>query len=676
MRSTRPKPSNTSRKPRLAPARRDAHTARAAVPPSPRHPVSAESLVHAVQDALRTSAVPPLAALSSALPQLLRQTGIDTLHLEPGTLAPSFPHTHFLWQGIDGTQIPVHCGNAERGAPRPEVLPLWTGEVPVIEPPALAPAESPSGAAAAHTAALLHDAEFFAALRPGGLADYPAAALDQAWRDLASPSSARRRAARRAATALAARARSAWARQINTRGIRHPLAVFNTLSWAESDLVTIPLARGRAPAALRDGDGNLVSAVQHVQTAAGPACLVRPTNVPALGYAIFDLTTTQPAYHPAEAVCTSCSPGGAVLENRLLRLEIDAAGRISRLFDKTVGREVLILGRPANQFILADVPLSVPGHLRLIERGPLRATLEIRHTLGRKCRLTQRIVLGTESRRVDFQAAVEGLAPAAALRVEHPVAVLSSRATYEIPFGHIERPTHRNAGVYFQPAAFSSRWADLSESGYGMALLQDGDCTVEVQGQSLALQCSASRVAPSQRPGRDASAADDARHTLTYSLHPHPGDFAEAGVLQQAFRLAHPLYAQREPPHPGPSHPRMQMLGASAPNVLIESVRKARRGSALIVRLREAWGRRGPLTLTLWAPVKKCTPVDLIERPGARDDADIESRTIRWRVTPHAIRTLKLELQARRGGGSPGGGRRQMRPGRSPPVFNDAKVSR
>ncbi len=60
------------------------------------------------------------------------------------------------------------------------------------------------------------------------------------------------------------------------------------------------------------------------------------------------------------------------------------------------------------------------------------------------------------------------------LKVAFPVNVHSPRATYEIQYGQTERPTHFNTSwdlARFEVCA--QKWADLSEAGYGVALIND-----------------------------------------------------------------------------------------------------------------------------------------------------------------------------------------------------------
>src|SRR5690606_5566610 len=97
---------------------------------------------------------------------------------------------------------------------------------------------------------------------------------------------------------------------------------------------------------------------------------------------------------PSPATTLHASP--TLLENDLLRVELDEAGDITRIYDKRNDREVMPPNTKANQFqAFEDRPLNwdawdidifyddklylaePAASVRVVESGPLRATLEI-----------------------------------------------------------------------------------------------------------------------------------------------------------------------------------------------------------------------------------------------------------------------------------------------------------
>ena len=180
----------------------------------------------------------------------------------------------------------------------------------------------------------------------------------------------------------------------------------------------------------------------------------------------------------------------------------------------------------------------------------------------------------------------------------------ASRATYEIQFGHLERPTHANTSwdvARFEVCAH--RWADLGEPGYGVALLNDCKYGYDIRGNVM-------RLSLLRSPGWPDPESDRGTNHFSYALFPHAGDLREAGVIEEAEAFNIPLVvrpkeAQRAgwygyaPLLPSSS---VSIVSVDRPNVTIEAVKKADRDDALVVRLSEAWGARCRVRLWMGVP--------------------------------------------------------------------------
>ena len=77
-------------------------------------------------------------------------------------------------------------------------------------------------------------------------------------------------------------------------------------------------------------------------------------------------------------------------------------------------------------------------------------------------------------------------------------------------------------------------------------------------------------------------------------------------------------------------------------HVIIDTVKKHEDSNALIVRLYEAYGQRGDVTLTFAGKPRKVTECDLMEE----NDAPVKTKgnAVRFYVTPYEIRTFKIEF--------------------------------
>ena len=165
---------------------------------------------------------------------------------------------------------------------------------------------------------------------------------------------------------------------------------------------------------------------------------------------------------------------------------------------------------------LADPATSV----KVVEAGPLRATLEMKRRVLNS-ELVQRISLRHDAAQVDFDTWIDWQDRHILLKVAFPADVLTPQATYEIQWGNIQRPTHRNTSwdwARFETCA--QKWVDLSEGDYGISVLND--CKYGHDIRDNVVRISLLRGATSPDP-----IADIGEHRFAYSLRPHAGSWDE-----------------------------------------------------------------------------------------------------------------------------------------------------
>jgi alpha-mannosidase len=122
------------------------------------------------------------------------------------------------------------------------------------------------------------------------------------------------------------------------------------------------------------------------------------------------------------------------------------------------------------------------------------------------------------SMRVDFETEVDWHETHLLLKAAFPVDIRAARADFDIQWGQIDRPTHRNTS--WDAAQFEVPGAEMggSERGdYGVALLNDCKYGYDVRGDVLRLSLIKSATMPD-------SGADQGHHRFTYALLPHAGD--------------------------------------------------------------------------------------------------------------------------------------------------------
>lgn len=431
---------------------------------------------------------------------------------------------------------------------------------------------------------------------------------------------------------------------IDTTRSANPVVVFNSLSHPRTELITVD--NPEQATAVIDTSGTVIP-VQRDKD--GRATF--EVTVPACGYRVYDLVAGRgDARKTVTAEIRS-------LENDCLLVEIDDDGLISSIFDKGAKRQVLSPAGRGNQFQLhPDYPnfydawdidrfafdqvvgLDDVTSIEVVEAGPLRAGIRVVREFG-DSRITQIIRLDAGSPYIDFETEVQWHEANRLLKVAFPVDVRSHRATYEIQFGHVERPTHANTSwdlARFEVCAH--KWADLSEPGYGVALLNDCKYGYDISDNVI-------RLSLLRAPTWPDPMADRGDHHFTYRLLPHAGDLRQAGVIDTGYDLNVPLVVVATDPHEGTTGPYGSMLSVDSANVVVEVVKESDDGSgALVVRLYEAWGQRGPVTLTAPWPVGRATATDLLERHIEEIPAHDANVTIM--MTPFQIATLKLERAA------------------------------
>jgi alpha-mannosidase len=441
--------------------------------------------------------------------------------------------------------------------------------------------------------------------------------------------------------------------------------VFNSLPWERQECVQIELAADQALPQLADPEGRPLD-TQLIEALDGARALLAETVVPSYGYTTM---TTDHRPQTTEAQTSSSGRRSSVvgrrssLENDELRLELDDNGEIAALYDLRHKRELIGPGSTGNQLVAYEdrpmnwdawdidifyeekpYPVREIAGWRVVEEGPLRATIEIVRRVG-KSTITQRICLWRGSRRVDFVTEVDWQERQMLLRALFPLNINATRATCEIQFGAVERPTHRNTSwdwARFEVCAH--KWVDLSEGSYGVALLNDGKYGHSLHHNVLGLSLLKSAIHPDPD-------ADRGRHRFTYSLLPHAGDWRDGQVVRRAYELNAPLLVTTDHRPPttddGASRSsvvsrRSSLLSTPTDHIVVETVKMAQDGDGLIVRLYEAHNQRGPASLVFARPIAGAVETDLLEREVG--PVTVEGNLLRFDVRPFEIKTLRVRL--------------------------------
>ncbi len=363
-----------------------------------------------------------------------------------------------------------------------------------------------------------------------------------------------------------------------------------------------------------------------------------------------------------KAVASSSTPG---LENEFLRVELNNNGDITRIFDKRASREVIAPNAVANQFQLFEdrsmeydawdidiyyddkMWLAEPASsIKVIEYGELRQTIEIKRRI-QNSEITQRISLNRNSRRLDFDTHIDWQERHTLLKVAFPVDILAPQATYEIQWGNVTRPTHRNTSwdwARFETCA--QKWVDLSEGDYGVSLLNDCKYGHDIHDNVIRMTLLRSPTMPDPM-------ADFGEHEFKYSLYLHIGMWNEE-TQKEAYLLNDPIISYQSSvssKQPALSHvegssvARISSLAScTSPNVIIETIKRAEDGNGIIVRLYESQRKRGQVQVKMGGAVESAWVTNLLEENESA--LSVENDSILLNLKPYQIVTLRITLES------------------------------
>ncbi|GIL45800.1 hypothetical protein Vafri_2950, partial [Volvox africanus] len=267
----------------------------------------------------------------------------------------------------------------------------------------------------------------------------------------------------------------------------------------------------------------------------------------------------------ASILCTTNRKGRVeyVMQNSLIRAVFDSAGRLVSLYDMAWRRELVPESAAGNVFRLyEDIPIFwdawdieiyhlekgslagqglPPPKVTILEYGPVRCRLGVEAQLTQSSSIRQTISLTAVSARLDFHCEISWAENRTALKVEFPWLLDAPAASYEVQYGAVERPTHTNTSwdwARFEVCAH--KWADLSEPGYGVALLNDCKYGHATYGNVMRLTLLRSPKAPDRL-------TDMGEHVLRYALLPHALGWAAAGVAAHGWAFNAPLRVIKPP---------------------------------------------------------------------------------------------------------------------------------
>ncbi len=450
---------------------------------------------------------------------------------------------------------------------------------------------------------------------------------------------------------------------VNTQMTGVPVLVFNTLSWPRTEVIEVEAQLAGPARGISVVDSTGKAAETQLLSMDGETHRARfllRASTPSLGYSIYFVRAGS-----ADASRSTVKATAESLENEFLRLVIDPkSGCMTSLFDKrshaetlapaesdTGGPRDVVCGNLLQTFydkpkdwdawnIDADFEkqhwdLAQADEVKLVESGPLRSVIRIKNHFQNST-FVRNVTVYAGVPRVDVKMQAEWHEKHILLKVAFPLSGHSPKATYEIPYGSIERSTERNTpaeqGQFEVPAL---QWADISDAHHGFSLLNDSKYGYDAKGNVLRLSLLRSPEWPDPH-------ADEGHHEFTYSLYPHAGTWREAQTVRRGYELNYGLFALQTANHQGALPGEHSFLEVAADNVVVTAVKRAEDDGTLIVRFYEWAGRASDVKLQLPPGAASVEETDLMERPMGK--LSVQSGAVSVLTKPYEIKTVKISF--------------------------------
>ena len=419
------------------------------------------------------------------------------------------------------------------------------------------------------------------------------------------------------------------------------LIVFNPNSSSCPVLVEFDLPEGMEHPMIY-GDGYSVACQKD-----GAKAMFVAENLPPKGYRTYRLCDG----------ATDVPAGGMTvtpqrLENNFFSIALNEKGQFTSVYDKSAGREVLQNGKAGNVLMsYEDKPHNWDAwdvnnyyvekawevddllSAEVEENGPVRSCLKLTYRYLDST-IIERIYLYSGIARIDLAFEIDWNEHQVFLRTLFPVDVHSTEATFEIQYGNVKRPTHKNTSWDF--AKFETchhKWLDFSEDDYGVSMLNDCKYGCDVHDSVIGISLLKSALYPNPD-------ADKEHHEFTLSLYPHQGGWKTARTVDQAYSLNNPAVAVVKTNEGGMLPSTLSLVSCPQENVVIEVVKQAEDGDDTIVRLYECFNRRTKASISFGFPVAAVTECDLLEQDVA--PVDYDGSTASFEIKPYEIKTFRL----------------------------------
>ena len=312
------------------------------------------------------------------------------------------------------------------------------------------------------------------------------------------------------------------------------------------------------------------------------------------------------------------------VETNCFTVKFDKDYQITSIYDKKNDREVIKEGMLGNQIrIYIDYPdeydawewqaysldkykaLTSLESVETINDGARVGIKVVRPYMSSK--ITQIIWFYDDIAKIDFETVADWHEDHKMVKAVFDVDINTDKATYEIQFGTIERPTHKNTS--WDAAKFevcAHKYADISEGGYGVSIINDCKYGHDIHAGTIQLSLLKCATEPNTE-------ADQGIMECTYSLCPHSGTLATSDTVKLAYDLNYPMVAVKATADKSLLPESFSLVSLNKDNVICETVKEAENSLDTVVRVYESKNTRTKVTMTVGFDFKKCYLCDLLE---------------------------------------------------------------
>ena len=350
-------------------------------------------------------------------------------------------------------------------------------------------------------------------------------------------------------------------------------------------------------------------------------------------------------------------------------------GCITSLVDRVNGREVIEKGKKANQIVIFDdIPLYWEawdvevyhlqtrrelsyGQTKIHEQKPYRVTLvtdvKISKNSSLKSYITVRAAAEGQPSVIECHAEVDWHEDSKFLKVEFPVNITSTEASYETAYGITKRPTHYNTS--WDMAKFEvccHKYADLSEHNYGVSIINDSKYGFATAGKVMRLSLLKSPKAPDEN-------ADMGKHQIRWAIFPHSGSLS-AETVKAAYAFNNPmrLASASSATISSMKHAPVSLINDDASaSIILDTIKRGHddedisthdgirvnKGRSIIVRMYESMGGASRATIEAAWKLQRVTKTNILEDELEEVSINTDG-SFSFSLRPFEVATFKLEV--------------------------------